>query len=274
MRISSVSLFGVLAIGVLSACSVSTTANSITFKTQQEFTDSSQPAKTSTADWNGEAIKIVNDGVNPLTGAGGIEITVDPSATKITASAVFAARADDDAHKSDADQSIADAIQTFTISEDNGFTVECHHGQAHGTSGQASSGCKLLRVTIPQGSDTKPVQLTVGNGIGDLKFVGSGVLTASKLDVQNTGVGDMDVKVQPTKGATLSVTGSDDITVRLPGDFASDSVTIEGGMDETDIDTSAFSGMKSGSAFGTTGTGAASLNIKTSGVGKIVVTTF
>lgn len=264
MRSSSVvGVFGVVAVAALSACSVAVTA-----KTKPEFVDSSQPAKTSTADWNGEPITITNDGVNPLTGTGGIQITVDPSATKITAKAIFAARAED-GKKEDADASIRDAIGTFKIAEGGGsFTVSCNHGGAHGTSSVAESGCKLLQVTIPAGTDAKPLNLTIGNGIGDVTFTGP--VTASKLKVDNNGAGDVEVKVKPVKGATIDVVSEFDATVSLPADFAADSVTLAG-PDAADIVTTDFPELKSGSGFGTAGTGAASLSVTAGSVGTLTI---
>lgn len=254
---------------VVTACSVSTTDNSITFKTQPEYVDSSQPAKTSAADWAGEEITINNDGVNPLTGTGGVEITVDPNATKITASAVFAARADTEA---EAQESIRDAIGTFNISEGGSFAVSCKHGGTHGTSKSASSGCKLLRVTIPAGTEQQPVRLTVGSGIGGIRF--NGAVTASYLKVDENGVGDVDVKVTPVKGAEIIVTGENVVSVSVPSDFSAEQVVLN--VNEQDdvkakarIITTDFPGMESGKPFpadGATANAARTLNVQSKGL--------
>lgn len=263
MRSSSIVVAALVAVASLSACSVAVTA-----KTKQEFVDSSQPAKTSTADWAGEPITITNDGVNPLVGTGGIQVTVDPSATKITAKAIFAARAED-GKKDEADASIRDAVATFKLTESSGaFTISCNHGGAHGSSTVAESGCKLIQVTIPAGSDAKPMSLTIGNGIGDVTFTGP--ITASNLKVTNNGAGDVDVKVKPVKGATLSIASEFDATVALPSDFAADSITLTG-PDASDIITTDFPGLKSGAAFGTSGTGAASLDVTAGSVGTLTI---
>jgi hypothetical protein len=262
MRSSSVvGVLAVVGIAALSACSVAVTA-----KSKPEFVDSSQPAKTSTADWNGEAITITNDGVNPLVGAGGIQITVDPSATKITAKAIFAARGETE---TDAQASIRDAVATFKISEGGAFTVSCNHGGAHGTSSVGESGCKLLQVTIPSGTDAKPMNLTVANGIGDISFTGA--VTASKLNIQNKSTGDAEVKVKPVKGATISVVSEFDATVSLPADFAADSVTLTGPDAGEDLVTTDFPGLESGKGFGTAGTGAASLSITAGSISTLTV---
>src|SRR3954464_6988998 len=111
MRSSSVGLLGVLAVASLAACSVSTTANSITIKTQKQFRDETQPAK-SVPFKAGDAISINNDGIPAAVGEAGVQITVDATATQVTVQPVFAAFADDDAHEQDAKASIQDAIGT------------------------------------------------------------------------------------------------------------------------------------------------------------------
>ena len=110
MRSSSSSSFRVLALfGAVGALLVTASGCRIEAHTQTQFEDSSQPAKTSTKDWNGEAITINNDGVNPVTGSSGVEVNFSSTATKITAQAVFAAHADDD-KEADAKAAIKDAV--------------------------------------------------------------------------------------------------------------------------------------------------------------------
>ena len=249
---TSFGLFGIVGLVALSACSVSTTDNSITFKTKPEFVDVSQPAQTAMTDWNGEDISIKNDGVNPLVGAGGIVVNFDSSATKISVKADFAARADVEA---DARESIKDAIGTLKITESNGFTINCGHGGKHGSSDVANSGCKRMVVTLPTGSAAKPVRLTIGNGMGDVKFQGTAP-TVSYLKVDNNGLGDVDVSVVPVKDAELVVIGEDKVSVGLPPDFTAASVVLDAGSGSdaaTRIITTDFPEMKSGQAFGTAG---------------------
>ena len=261
MRSSLVVLVGIAGAvslaAALPACSLTCDGNSCTAKTVPEFVDSSQPQKTAAADWAGEEIVIENDGVNPLTGLGGIEILVDQTAARVAASAVFAARADVEA---DAKLSIADAIQTLQVTggSGNSFNVKCGHGNARGTSGVAASGCKLLRVTIPGGSDAQPVRLKVGSGNGDIKFAGSGTLIASNLVVDSNGSGDVQVKVRPVKDASIVITSEFGATVALPSNFSSQSVVLT--VDTTDpneiasrINTSAFSGLVTNQPYPTTG---------------------
>ena len=264
MRTSSFGLIGIIGIASLAACSVSSTANSITLKTQKEFVDANPVTLTSATDWTGEAIQVPNDSVDFVNGEGGVKVVVDSSATKVTATATFTARADDDAHESEAQQSIVDAKQTFTI---NGFTVNCGHGQTHGTSGAGSSGCKLITLTIPAGTAAKPHDLTVGDGNGGIELTGT--VIAKNLKVQENGTGTVTVDVDPQKGSTVAITGGFDVVVGVPSTFAADSVTLTGPGDPKDIDTSAFTGLQSGSGFGAAGTGAASFSVTTGSIGTI-----
>lgn len=267
---SSFAVVGVLGAMALSACSISTTDNSITFKTVPEFVDPNQPAKTSTADWNGEEITINNDGVNPLTGNGGVEIVADPSATKITASAVFAARADTEA---EAKLSIADAIGTFQLDETGGkFSVRCAHGGEHGTSKVAASGCKLLRVTVPAGTADKPVSIVIGSGNGGIRV--NGALTVQSLKIDENGVGDVSVNVNPVAGATVIVTGENEVRVGLPANFSAERVVLT--VNESDpaeaaarINTTDFPGLEINKPYPTTGAteGAArEINVQSKGL--------
>ncbi len=261
-----------LALGlvVLSACSVSTTGNSITFKTQPEFLDNSQPAKTTTKAWAGEEIVIKNSGVNPMVGTGGLTINVDPSATTISAKADFVARADEEA---EAKLSIADAIKTFSIEESSGrIAINCGNGGAHGSSSAAASGCKRITITIPAGSETQPHKLTLSTGMGDIKFSGAPTVANLLVDDNGTG-GEVDVGAIPVKGARIVVTGEDNVTVRLPADFAADNVVLSYGIDTSATDeqnrarviTTDFPGMETNKPYGQVGTGAAELNVQTKG---------
>lgn len=271
MRSSSVGLFGVLAIASLAACSVSTTSNSITLKSQKQFTDSGQPAKSAPYK-AGDAISINNDGIPAAIGEAGVTVTVDASATQVTVQPVFAAFADDDAHESDAKASIQDAIPTFTVTGGNGspIQVSCHHGGDHGTSGGNKSGCILFKVTVPAGTAADPLDLTVGDGNGGIRFNGTPLV--KKLVVQENGTGDLVINADPQKGSTVSVKGDFDVTVGFPANFAADSISLQAGdpNDPTKIDTSAFQGLESGKSYGQTGTGAASVTVKSGFDLKIV----
>jgi hypothetical protein len=269
MRFSSLALFG-------SALVVAAAASGcrIEAHTQTQFEDSSQPAKTSVMDWTGQPIKITNDGVNPLSGNGGVEVTAAAGTTKISVTAIFAAHADDD-KKADADATIKDALATLIIAESaNGFAITCGHGKAHGTSNVAGSGCKLLRVTIPAGSATQPLDLTVGGGNGDIRVGQSGdTPTVKNLLVDNNGSGDVAVRTSTVPDATVDVRGGNAVTVALPSDFSSKTVALI--VNESDA-TKAFArlhtdftGLISGKPYplaGATVTAIASLSVKSDGL--------
>jgi hypothetical protein len=251
---------GLALVAVASALLVTASGCRIEAHTQSQFEDSSQPAKTSVKDWAGEPITIQNGGINPLSGTGGVEVKISATATKITAEAVFAAHADDD-KESEADESIQEAIASLTIDESNGFKISCGHGAAHGTSSVAGSGCKILRVTIPAGSVTMPLDLSVGNGAGSIRvgLADAGdVPTVKRLSVNNSGLGDVDVRTQTVAGASLALTGEGAVQIALPTAFSATSVTFA--VDETDPDKArarlvagAFPGIVSGSPYPTAG---------------------
>jgi hypothetical protein len=206
-----------------------------------------------------------------------VEVKVSTTATKITAEATFAAHADDD-KKADADASIADALKTLVISETaTGFEIKCGHGGSHGTSSAAGSGCKILRVTIPAGSAQQPLKLTVGNGNGSIRvgLANAGdVPFIDTLLVDNNGLGEVDIRARPVKGAKLTVTGEREVRVSLPSDFSASKVTLT--VDESDPAkaaarklTSDFPGLPAdGTSFpasGATAEAADSLNVQSLG---------
>lgn len=259
MRSSSLMLFGAAALMLVTASGCRIEAH-----TQTQFEDSTQPPKTSASDWNGQPISIQNDGINPLGGRGGVEVKFSATATKISADAVFAAHADDD-KKSDADASIKDAIGTLVIEESaNGINIKCGHGGSHNTSSQGGSGCKILRVTLPVGSAQKPHSLTVGDGNGAI-YLGLADDAANQeipyvksLLVDNNGLGEVDMRIKPTPGASLTITGEREVRVALPSDFSAQKITLAT-PDESDPAKAAarihtqFDGMTNGSAYPTAG---------------------
>ena len=243
--------------------------------TQTQFEDNTQPAKTSTKDWAGEKITVKNDGVNPVTGSSGVEVTFSATATKITAQAVFAAHADDD-KEADAKAAIKDAVGTFVIEETaGGFTIKCGHGNSHGSANVAGSGCKKLSVTLPAGSATQALDLTVGGGNGDMNVGSSGEAPyVSSLLLDNNGTGDVSVRARPIKGAVLVVTGEFAVAVGLPADFSASQILFT--TNDSDpvkanarVHADAFPGMASGSPYpvaGPTTDAAKSLNVQSKGL--------
>jgi hypothetical protein len=270
MRSSSLALFGASFLLLVSAAGCRIEAH-----TQTQFEDNTQPAKTSTKDWNGEAITINNGGVNPVTGSSGVEVTFSSTATKITAQAVFAAHADDD-KEADAKAAIKDAVGTFVIEETaTGFNIKCGHGNSHGSASVSGSGCKKLSVTLPAGSATKALDLTVGGGNGDMNVGSTGEAPFVKnFILDNNGAGDVKTRLRPVKDAVIVVTGEFEVAVGLPSDFSAGKVIFT--TNDSDpvkanarVITTDFPGMESGSSYpkaGATADAAASLNVQSKGI--------
>lgn len=272
MRSSSLAMFGAASLLLVSASGCRIEAHS-----QTAFEDKTQPAKVSASAWAGQPITIENGGINPLGGTGGVEVKVDVNATKITTEATFSASADDD-KRADADLSIRDALATWVIEESaNVITVKCGHGQSHGTSAQAASGCKILRVTIPPGTALQPHNLTVGNGNGSIRVglaEAGGVAFVKTLTVDNNGLGEVNVRANPVKDARLVITSEREAQVSLPTAFSAAKVLFTFTDEKEPAKVLArtrvpgFSGMVSGSAYpvaGATADAAAELNVTSKG---------
>jgi len=272
---SSSSLVRLALVGAVGALLVSASGCRIEAHTQTQFEDATQPAKTSTKDWAGEVITINNGGVNPVTGASGVEVKFSSTATKITAQATFAAHADDD-KEADAKSAIKDAISTFVIEETaSGFNIKCGHGNSHGSASVAGSGCKKLTVTLPAGSATQALDLTVGGGNGDMNVGSAGEAPFVKnLIIDNNGAGDVIVRARPVKDAVVVVTGEFAVAVALPADFSAGLVLFT--TNDSDpvkanarVHAEAFPGMVSGSPYpvaGATADAAKSLNVQSKGL--------
>ncbi len=250
-----------LVVSACVACTVSSPQPS-SLPAQVEVTDAQTVTITSVAAWAGEPITIHDESVDWQPGAGGVRVVIDGAATHVVAVATFTARADV-GHEDDGRESLADAKGAFAV---NDFAVTCGHGQTHGTSLSASSGCKTLTVTVPPGSADMPLDVEVTDVNGGVSIVG--VPVAKRLVVTEGGTGVLDVKVDPQKASTIELRAGFDVTLGLPSTFAADSVTIHG--DSSKLDTSAFPGLQDGSSYGKTGVGAAQLTIA-SGVGAIKV---
>ena len=271
MRSSSFAMFGsaVVAVFAVAGCRIEA-------HTQTAFEDQTVAPKVSTRAWAGEAITIDNGGINPLGGTGGVEVKVDPAATNITINATISALADDDKPE-DARLNRTDVLQTFQIVETaTSFDIKCGHGAGHGTSGVAGSGCKILRVTIPPGTALQPHNLTVGNGNGSIR-VGladaGGIAFVKNLTVDNNGLSEVNVRVNPVAGGKLIITGESDVAVALPSAFSAQKVVFT--VDESDpakagarILVPGFAGMVGGSAYpaaGATADAVAELNVTSNG---------
>lgn len=208
-------------------------------------------------DWGGEPIVIKIEGVG-VSVNGGVSVTADPSATQVTASARLLAMAFSE-EKSNADLSIEEVKNTFVIAKDSGgITVSCGHGGSHGSSSSGESGCEKVDVVIPAGDASKPLDLKVLSGSGEL------TLQLASATLKNLGTnahGLTNADVPATQGAGISLVDEDgnDITVKLPADFAADEIILQ--ADEDKIHLGPFTDVKSGEGRGQPGTGLASLKL-------------
>lgn len=210
------------------------------------------------ADWAGEAIAIDNTGV---TATGGLSIAYDDQRTKIGAVARLLALRDT-LDKPGADDAIANAKKTFLITtsttDPRSTSVTC--GAVAGT-GEDSAGCDALDITLPAGKPERPLDIKARSGNGKVGVtLATTTLKALDLTASN---GALDVAVSSNAGAVINVitaTG-DDITLRLPRDFAADAITLE---TTGAIDTTAFPDVQSGKGRGAAGAGAKSIAVRSS----------
>lgn len=250
---------GLSVLSVASGCSVAVTAKSQTRYTQDI------PAVTSKADWAGQQIKI-NDATLDVLVNGGVTVTGDPTATKVSVKGRAVAYADS-TDQASANLALTDVIATVVITETaDGIVIECGHGQAHGSSSVAHSGCEALQITVPAGTAAKPLPLVVNVGSGDVSVTG----TTGSLDVNDNGSGDITASQTPAKGSTITLKGSFDVTLAVPKDFAADVINLTSDS-ATDLDTTAFPDVANGKGHGTAGTGAASITLESSGPGKVTL---
>lgn len=206
------------------------------------------------ADWGGGPIEIRIEGVGASYN-GGVKVTADPAATKVRATARMLAMAVAE-EKENADLSISEAKASFTIANDgSGVKVSCDHGGSHGSSAAGESGCELVEIVVPAGTDERPVELKVlsGNGTMTLRLA-----QAAVSSVGTNAKGDIDAELPATKGASISLVADsgDDITAKLPADFAADEVILQADADK--IALGSFSEAKTGEGaggYGPAGTG-------------------
>ncbi len=263
MRIASV-FASLLVLGTASACTLSTVTNpdgsiTVTGKSKTRFVSDQKPVRELA--YAGQVIEVLNDGVNPGTGAG-IIINGSPGATKVTATATIVAWADG-AEVENAKASQQEVAASFTIAEVGGkIVVRCGHAtKDRGTANVGSSGCEGLTVTVPAGDAAKPVSVVAKNGNSDIQVAG----ITGNLTVEAQGAGDVVAAVTPTRGSVIAVSAEFDVTLKLPANFAADKVVLQAG-DPKSIDTSAFPGLKSGEGFGAAGEGASSVTVRSTGL--------
>ncbi len=226
--------------------------------------------KEDSADWAGQPIEIKIEGVG-LAQNGGVTVTSNPNTKRVKATARMLAQAFTE-EKSNADQSIVEAKETFQITNTSGLiTVSCGHGSSHGSSNGGESGCELIEIEVPAGDATNPLQLPkVLSGNGTLRLSLSNA-TLTNLGA-NAAIGDINADLPATQGGTISLVseGPGDTEVGLPRDFSADEVIIQD--DSNEIELGPFSDIKNGASAGgrgTAGTGLKSLKITSKGLGGI-----
>jgi DUF4097 and DUF4098 domain-containing protein YvlB len=259
-----------LGAAALAACSISTTPNSITVKTQPEF-DGAAVSKTATRDWTNEPIEIENAN-------GDVVVSGVPGLTKITVTATPFARADKEL-EADAQATIADVVTSLTIDESNGrFYVHCTTGSAHGTSAAGNSGCKSFTVQVPAGSAAGGLALKATAHNGSINATNlaaaagqellilsdngtasaSGISGGAKVHSEN---GDVNASISPTQGAVIEAsTKNGDVTLSLPANFSADVIQFKIGSGEKVTITGFGADLTAATTSrGTAGTGAASV---------------
>jgi hypothetical protein len=209
--------------------------------------------------WTGERIEVDNAGVTP---AGGLALTVTATDRVHATARMLAVAATED--KPAADRAIVAAKDQFTVTTTAGVTnVRC--------ASQNEAGCDALDVTVPKGTPEKPLAVVgrSGNGKVGVSFDGA---VLGELDL-HASHGVIDVSTPATKGATITIVSetNDEITLRLPADFAADSIVLDApaGM----IDTAAFPDLAAGATKvrGEVGRGAKLISVRG---GRIVLAVY
>lgn len=254
MRTALVALAGLVASVSVTACTAQ-----LTIKPTAEFVSDQRPQKE--AAYTGQVIEVLNDGPNPALGVT-FTVTGAAGATKVTATAVVSSQGEQ-GDTENATIANKEVLESFTVGEVGGkLVVRCGHAtKDYGTVKRASSGCKSLVVTVPAGDATKPINLVVKSGNGGVTVTG----VTGNVAVDATGSGDATVSATPAKDSVISVSSGDNATLAVPASFAADLVTLS--ADEAkDIVTTDFPDLKNGQAYGTAGTGAKSITVRTTGL--------
>jgi hypothetical protein len=266
MRTAFVALAGLLVSASLTACSITTNPDgSITLKPPTEYVSDQKPVRELA--FTGQSIEVLNDSPNP---GFNLEFSVvgSATATKVTAAATISASGDA-GDVENAQTAHKEVIESFTVTESGGrIVVKCGHStKKYGSISVAGTGCKSLVVTVPAGDAAKPISLVVKSGNSDIRVSG----VTGSVAVEAGGTGAADVSVTPAKDSIVSVLSDDESILRLPATFSADLVTVTA-ADAKDVDTTAFPNLKSGEGFGTAGTGAKSISVKSTGlIGKAMI---
>lgn len=254
-RVSSL-VFGIVGLGIVASVAGCQVQASV--KTKTRYTKTA--VKEDRSDWAGQAISIEIDGVG-IALNGGITVTADPNVTKVKATSRLLAQAFEE-EKANADLSIQEAENTFTLTSDgSAINIVCRHGGTHGSSNGGESGCEKVDIVIPAGDATKPLDLKVLSGNGEV------ILQLASATLKNLGTnakGDTTADLPATQGASISLVAqeSDDIDVKLPPDFAADEVILQADADK--ITLGPFTDIKEGAGAGgrgQAGSGLASLKL-------------
>lgn len=254
MRTAFVALAGLLVSASVTACSISATV-----KPTVEFVSDQRPQKE--AAYTGQVIEVLNDGPNPARGVT-FTVTGAAGATKVTAAAVVSSQGESGDNEN-ASLANKETLDSFSVSEVGGkLVVRCGHAtKDYGTINRAGTGCKSLVVTVPAGDATKPINLVVKSGNGGVNVAG----VTGSVTVESTGSGDAIVSATPVKDSVLSVVSDDTASLAVPASFAADLVTLS--ADEAkDVVTTDFPDLKSGQGYGTAGTGAKSITVRSTGL--------
>lgn len=236
--------------------------------------------KSALGDYAGEAIELGNE-------QGTLTIVVDPSVTRVTASAKPFVLADESTPQTDVDSAFTAVYGSLVVSETvDHVTVSC--GQATEIYGQIAprdTGCDLV-VKIP--AVPTGVKLTARLAVGDLAASGVVASQGAAIDLEVnagaitaaidgsarivSGSGDVKGSVRPTRGSTTVIaSGNGNVTLALPPDFAADALSLRGGKDGKSV-VSAFADVTSASTSrGTAGAGAASITAAASDTGTLTL---
>lgn len=214
------------------------------------------------ADWAGEKIVVDNAGVSPV---GGVAITTDTGTKRIEVVARLLAIADTQ-DKPSADRAIDEAkkgLQDVTTAGDT-TTVDCGHPPATGSVASAEAGCDALDVSLPAGTEQKPLQLAVRSGQGKVRASFDAASFIGTFELRGS-LGAIDVTLPSNRGAIVTVIAEsgDPVILHLPPAFAADLVTLETAPGNVDV--VAFPDVASGKGRGPAGQGAKSITVRTTG---------
>ncbi len=149
--------------------------------------------------WDGAPLSIVN-------AHGSIQVVGVARKTRISAHARFVAGANSQA---DADAAFADVGNAITIEKRGAkWVVDCPRAKAwHGSVDPESTGCTSIRVEVPAGTKSAPLELTGVTAFGGIHVSG---LTVKKLDLQAPF--GLVADVRPTGEAELRLFGEPLVT--------------------------------------------------------------